>query len=119
MTACRFPTPAEDFYEDLCTLFTDLKPGDEKVGQLHIDSVNVLEPFDDTLGFGRYAHRPDTSSKRTPWKSLNSLVAGIGVRNKAGMILEEEPARFDGIVVGRGGNKKRGSWLTKTYLRLA
>ena len=56
---------AKDFYKDLGTLFTDLKPGDEKVGKLHVDFVSVAEPLDDTIGFGRYAHRPDSSSKRT------------------------------------------------------
>lgn len=93
--------PAEYFYEDLAPLFVDLKPRDEEVGQFHVDSVTVLEPFDDTTGFERHAHKPDSSSKRSPWKFLNSLSTGIGARKKAGMISEEEPARFDGIVVGR------------------
>ena len=74
--------PAEDFYEDLGALFTDLKPGDEKVVQLHVDFVTVVEPFDDTIGIGRYTHEPGTSSKRTPWKFLNSLDARIGARKK-------------------------------------
>ena len=45
--------PSEYFYEGLGALFTDLKPGDEKVVQLHVDSVTVVEPFDDTIGIGR------------------------------------------------------------------
>lgn len=57
--------PAEDFNEDLFTLFPDLKPGDEKVGQLLVDSVTVVVPFDNTICFGRYAHRPDSSNNRT------------------------------------------------------
>ncbi len=64
--------PAEYFYKDLGTLFTDLKPRDEKVGQLHVDSVTVVEPlFDDTIGLRKYAHRPNSSCKRTPSKFLN------------------------------------------------
>lgn len=43
--------PSEDFYEDLGTWFTDSKPGDEKVGGHHVDSVTVVEPI------WRY-HRP-------------------------------------------------------------
>lgn len=74
--------PAEDFYEDLGALFTDIKPGDEKVVQLHVDSVTVIEPFGDTIGIGRYTQGPDTRSKRTPWKSLNSPDAGIGARKR-------------------------------------
>lgn len=92
---------AEDFYEDLGTLFTDLKPRDEEVRQLHIDFVTVVEPFDDTIGLEKYAHRPDSSNKRTSSKFLNLLDAGVGVRKKAGMI-SETPAGFDGIVVRRG-----------------
>lgn len=74
--------PAEDFYEDLDALFTDLELRDEKVVQLHVDSATVVESFDDTIGFGRYTHRPDTSSKRTLWKFLNSLEAGIGAMKR-------------------------------------
>ena len=94
--------PTKDFYEDLVTLFPDLKPGDEKVGQLHIDSATVVESCDNTIGSGRYIQRPDTSSKRAPWRFLNSLEAGIGTKKKAGMIPEEGFAGFDGIIVGRG-----------------
>ena len=78
---------------------------DEKVGQLLVDLVTILERFDDTTGFERYVHKPDSSSKRSPWKLLNSLSTGIEARKKAGMISEEEPAGFDGIVVGRGVRK--------------
>ena len=91
---------AEDFYNDLGTLFTDLEPADEKVGKIHVDFVTVAVPLDDTIGFERYAHSPDSSSKRTRWKSLNSLDAGIGARKKAGMI-SEGPAGFDGMIAGR------------------
>ncbi len=94
--------PAENFYEDLVTLFPDLKPGNEKVRQLHVDSVTVVEPFDNTICLGRYTHTPDSSSKRTSWKSCNSLRARIEARKKAGMISGEGPAGFDGIVVRRG-----------------
>ena len=58
---------AEDFDEDLGALFTDLKPGDEKVVQLHVDSVIVVEPFDNTIGIRGYSYRPDTSNKKTSW----------------------------------------------------
>lgn len=43
--------PAEYFYEDLGTLFTGLKPRDEEVGQFHIGSITVVEPFDDSIDF--------------------------------------------------------------------
>ena len=94
--------PAEYFYEDLGTLFNHLKPRDEEVGQLSADSVTVVEPFDDTIGLRKYAHRPNSSCKRTPSKFLNSFDAGIGAKKKAGMIPEKRHAGFDGIVVGRG-----------------
>ncbi len=94
--------PAEDFNEDLGTLFPDLKPGDKKAGQLCVDSVTVVKPFDDTIGLRRCAHRPDSSNKRTRWKSFNSYDTGIGARKKAGMRLEEGHTGFDGIVIGRG-----------------
>lgn len=81
--------PAKDFYEDLGALFTALEPGDEKGMQLHN---------------GRYAHKPDTSSKRTQWKFLNSLDVGIGARKKARMT-SEGIAGFDGIIVGWGAIK--------------
>lgn len=93
---------AEDFYEDLSTLFTNLKPGDEKVGQLHVDFVTVAELFDNTISLGRYAHKPDSSSKRTPWKSSSSLDTEIGARKKVSMISEEGPAGFNGMFVERG-----------------
>lgn len=93
--------PGEYFYKDLATLFIDLKPRDEEVSQLHIDSATIVQPVDDTMGLGKYAHRPDSSSKRTPSKFLNLLDARVGDRKKAGMI-SERPARFDSMVVGRG-----------------
>lgn len=95
--------PAKYFYEDLGTLFTDLKPRDEEVAQLHVGSVTIVEPFDDTYhhGLEKYAHTPDNSSKRTPLKFLNLFDAGIGARKKAGTILGG-PAGFDGIVIGQG-----------------
>ena len=92
--------PAEDFYEDLGALFTDFKPGDEKV-VLHVDSVTVVEPFDNTIGIGKYTHRPDTSSKRTAWKFLNSLDTEIEARKRASLISEEGFAGLDRII-GRG-----------------
>lgn len=91
--------PAKYFYENLAPLFVDFKPRDEEVGQFHVDSITVFEPFNDTTGFERHAHKPDSSSKESPWKFLNSLSTGIRTRRKAGMISEKEPAGFDGIVV--------------------
>ncbi len=94
--------PAENFYEDLGTFFTNLKPGVEKIGQLHVDCVTVVKPLDDTIGLEKYTLKLDNSSKRTPWKSLNPLDVGIGARKKAGIISEDGPAGFYGMIVGRG-----------------
>lgn len=93
--------PAKYFYRDLGTLFTDLKPRDKEVGQLHIDSVTVVKPFNNTIGLEKYANRPDSSSKRSPSKFLNLLDARVEDRKKTNTILKK-PAGFDGIVVGRG-----------------
>ena len=93
---------AENFYEDLGTLFTDLKPGDEKVEQIHIDSGIVAESIDNTISFGRYSQRPDTSSKSTSRKFLSSSEAGIGAKKKSGITPGEGFAGFDGMIVGRG-----------------
>ncbi len=41
---------AENFYEDLGTLFTSLKPGIEKIGQLYVDCVTVVKLLHDTIG---------------------------------------------------------------------
>ena len=75
-------------------LYIPISSPETKVVQLYVDSATVFKPY--TIGFGRYTHRPDTSSKRTPWKFLNSLEAGIGARKKAGMIPEEG---FAGLMV--------------------
>ena len=58
--------PAEYFYKDLAPLFIDLKPRDEKVGQFYVDSVIIFELFEDIIGFKKHAHKPDSSSKRSP-----------------------------------------------------
>ena len=100
--------PAEYFYEDLATLFIDLKPRDEEVGQNHVDSVTVVEPLGNIIGLGRYAHKPDNSCKKTPRKSLKSFDARTGARKKTGIISEKESAGLDGIVVGRGVRKSKG-----------
>lgn len=92
---------AKDFYKDLDTLFTDLQPRNKKARRLHADFVPIVEPFDNTIGLGKYTHRPGSSSKRTPSKFLPLLDARLGVGKKAGTILER-PAKFDGVVVGRG-----------------
>ena len=92
--------PAKYFYEDLALLFINLKPRNEKFGQFYIDSVIIFGLFDDIIGFKKHAYKPDSSSKRSPWKFLNSLNMGIGARKKADIILEEKPAGFDDIVVG-------------------
>ena len=41
------------------------KVRDKEVGQLHVDLATVLGQFDDTTGFERYIHKPDSSSKRS------------------------------------------------------
>ena len=97
--------PIKYFYEDLALLFVNLKPRDEEVGQFHKDFITVLELFNDTTGFQKYAYKLDSSSKKNPWKFLNSLCTGIEPKKKAGMISEKEPAEFNNIVVGRGVRK--------------
>ena len=99
--------PTKNFYEDLVTLFPDLKSGDKKVEQLYINSAIVVDSCDNTIGFRRYTQKPDTGSKRASWKFLNLLEAGIGTKKKAGMIPEKRFAGFDGIIVGRGVIKSK------------
>lgn len=93
--------PAKYFYRDLGTLFTDLKPRDKEVGQLHVDSVTVVKPFNNTIGLEKYTDRLDSSSKRSPLKFLSLLDARVEDRKKTDTILEK-PAGFDSIVVGWG-----------------
>lgn len=111
--------PAEIIIESL-TLFAKFEPMDEKAGQIHVDSISNVEPFEDTTGVEIYTCRPDTNSKRTPRKFSNLLDTGEGAMKKAGMISVEEFAGLDGIVVGRsvcpGSCKKRRSWLTEACL---
>ncbi len=93
--------PAKYFYEDLGTLFINLKPRDNEIGQPYLDSVTIVEPCDNTIGLGKYADRPYSSSKRSPSKFLNLLDARVEDRKKTD-IISERPAGFDGIVVRRG-----------------
>lgn len=55
---------AKNCYKDLVTLFPDLKPGNKKVRQLHVDSVTIVKLFDNTIYLKRYTHTSDNSSKR-------------------------------------------------------
>ena len=57
--------PTKYFYKDLAPLFVNLKPRNNKVGQFHIDSVSIIKLFDDTIGFKRYAHKPNSRSKKS------------------------------------------------------
>ncbi len=56
--------PAKNFYEDLGTLFTNLKPGIEKIRQLHIDCVTISKSLDNTIGLEKYTFKLDSNSKR-------------------------------------------------------
>ncbi len=87
------------FYKDLETLFTNFKLKDKEVGQLYVDPVTVVKPFDNTIGLRKYIQRPNSSCKRTPSKFLNSFDIGIGAKKKAGMISDKRHTGFDGIVV--------------------
>lgn len=90
--------PAKNFYKDLVTLFSDFKLGNKKVRQLHIDFITIVKPFNNTICLGRYIYTSDSSSKKTPCKSCNSLDARIGARKKGNKIPKERFAGFDGII---------------------
>lgn len=93
--------PAEDLYEELDALSTTFEPEDEKVVQFCVNSATDGESVHDTISFGRYIQRPDTSNKKTTWKFLNSFEAGIRAKKKAGLIPEEGFTGFADMIVGR------------------
>ncbi len=74
--------PVENFYEDLGTLFTNLKPGIEKIGQLHVNCITIVKPLDNTISLEKYTLKLNSSSKRNLWKSLNPMIpeSGLGKR---------------------------------------
>lgn len=59
---------AKDFYKDLDTLFTNLKPRNKKVGQIYIDSNIVAKSIHNIINFKKYLQRFDTNNKSTSQK---------------------------------------------------
>lgn len=95
------------------------EPRDEKVEQLYVDSAIVAESVDNTISFGRYTQRPDTSSKSTSRKFLNPFEAGIRAKKKSGIIPKERFAGFDSMIVGRGEIKSKDhGWVGATWDQL-
>lgn len=54
-------------------LFTDLKPGDKKVVQLHVNSVSIVEPVEEAAIKETGLNRSDTKTRKTVWESVSRL----------------------------------------------
>lgn len=81
---------AQYFSRDLRTLFINLKPRNKELRQLPINSITIVELFDNIIDFWKYIHKLNNSYKKTLLKFMNSFDAKIDTKKKAGMISEKK-----------------------------
>lgn len=92
--------PTEDSYEDLGALFTNSKPGNEKVVKFHVNSVSIVELVEDVAFTETDPNRSDTKTRKTAPKFRISLKTEAKSMKKAIMGRKEgRRPGLEGIVV--------------------